>query len=198
MPCNAIFSTFDFVAASLHLCGVMRFTVLFFLFFVVFGCDHAEKTKADLLYFDLPGFFAGELGRIQSQATRADVLWEKDGKQERKQAVLVDWSETFATLKKLDMNKTAFRGSYSCDTLWKAGRQQIHYNTVGGTINPKTVVLDLEAGKVTRIEVYTADKNFLYSSEVRYTYVPDDTLRISGTQWVIFGKTHSYARSYWY
>jgi len=198
MLVEAIFSTFDFVTSSMHLCEVKFQTVLFLLLLTAFGCGTAENSANTPLYFDLPGFFTAELNRQHGRAIRARVSWEKDGEKEIQQDVLVDWNKAFSALKKLDMNKAAYRGNYRCDTLLENGRQQIRYQALGKTVNPKTVVVQFDSGKVSRLELTTADKNFLYNSEVHYSYVPDDTLRISGTQEVIFGKKHNYQRSYWY
>jgi len=173
-------------------------TVLSLLLFVVFGCNRSEKEALSPLYYDLPAFFDNEIQRQQGRAIRAEVLWEKDGVTEVQKAVLVDWKEAFSAVKKLDMNKTAYRGSYSCDSIRNQAQLTIEYRALTTAVNPQSVRLAFKAGKLIRLDIQTSEKNFLYTSEGHYSYVPDDTLRISGTQQVIFGEKHSYKRSYWY
>ncbi len=182
----------------LHLCRVKFVLVLFSVLFVCFSCQHTDDTLAIPLYFDLPGYIQGEIRRQNAKAQAVVVHWEKDGQVEQKTGQQIDWKKALAALEKLDLNRTAYRGSYQVDSSQYGEQLNVKYRASGASVKPQTLHMVKEAGRIVRLEVTVADENFLYTSQTHYTYVPDDTLSISGTQRVIFGKTHSYKRSYWY
>ena len=192
------FSTFEFVATSMHLCVVLHKTVFFSLLFVSFACQRNEKANLTPLYFDLPNYFKVETERQMGKNIYAEVRWEKDGVTEVKKEEVIDWKKAFKALQKLDLNRTAYRGGYKVDTSGNENQLAVNHVAQTAAMNPQTVRLQFASGKLVKLELQVADKNFLYESVVHYSYVPDDTLRISGTQQVIFGEKHSYKRSYWY
>lgn len=198
MPRTRNFSTFDFVRLRLHLCRVKSATVLFMLLFVCQACQRSEDTKLAPLYFDMPAYFQAEAKRLQTMSPAVEVRWEKDGEVELKTARQIDWEKAFAALGKLDLNRTAYRGSYELDSAKIGDREFIKYRAIDPAVKPQLLVLVKYQGSVQKLEVEVTDKNFLYETITQYSYVPDDTLSISGTQQVIFGKKHSYKRSYWY
>lgn len=127
-----------------------------------------------------------------------EIRWEKDGEVEQKQVQNLDWKQAFAALEKLDLNRTAYRDVFVVDSITSGDQQIIRYQASELGVKPQSLLLVKSQGRLVRLEVEVSEKNFLYESNTHYSYVPDDTLSISGTQRVIFGKNHSYKRSYWY
>lgn len=150
------------------------------------------------LYFDLPAYVDSEIKRQSGEAVAGMVVWEKDGVVEKKSTPSINWTKAFSALAKLDMNRSAYRGRYKVDTVFVGDQFEIHYRAQSGGINPQSVTLVYGGSALKSLQLNVLDKNFLYSSEVDYSYVPDSTFRISGTQQIIFGKKHSYKRSYSY
>ncbi len=194
-----MFSTFDFLLPSLHLWGVNYKILYTCLLWVLVSCQTDPSSRPAPLYFDLPAYLLKERNRQAIAVKTATVIWEKDGISEVKTNQPLNWEEAFKAWKKLDLNKTAYRGLFRCDTLAEQDDLLwVRYEATDLAVKPASLELLYRGTVVVRLEVKETEKNLLYQSAATYTYVPDDTLRISGTQEVIFGKKHSYSRSWLY
>lgn len=166
---------------------MMRSGAVFTLLFLALaGCKNPETKNPHPVYFDLAGYFKKEAAK---QASRKHPVLKKvvqNGKEQRKK-VSPDWPAEFSLFSQSDINKPAWRGSY---TVTKNGDFLI-YIAKTPDLRTRRIVVKKNGGKISYILISNVVNNALYNSVERLTYFPDSLYRIEKKQQVrILGQNH--------
>ncbi|MFN3939378.1 MAG: hypothetical protein ACK4IY_02245 [Chitinophagales bacterium] len=79
----------------------------------------------------------------------------------------------------MQLDAAAYAGRWQTDTTKFANGFTLSYHNTHTDLPMQTCVVQLENGAVTLLKITTTEKNLLYSTEKKYTYIPDSTFYIS-------------------
>jgi hypothetical protein len=136
-------------------------------------------------YFDLESYLKNQADYLSEASVVVNKQLRLNGEQENQRLQKVDWDKEFAFFKEADINKSAWRNSFSVDSLVDstAGKRSVVYTSIDESINVEWLKLNYDPGKrLTSIEARVAGKNMLYSTG-RYMFIDcfydkSDSLRI--------------------
>ena len=148
----------------------------------------AAEANTDFLYFDLKGYFAKEISRLQKLNPTINKTVSINGETENKVTTIADWQKELAIFVNADINKTSWKGSF------KIGRENgadIYFSD-SKKIPVKKVLVEKTDSKINKIEVIIDNKNILYQSEDTLTYYPDSLYQIKKQQKIRLLKPKKY------
>lgn len=151
----------------------------FFLFVISLGllsCNQREESRAnaDLLYFDIKGYFADEAVRLTKINPKVIKAVYVNGALETKTLKISDWKKELDIFASADINKTSWKGSFKAQNSPDAE----HYTSSSKKIPVKDVLIEKANGKIKKIQIVTSTKNILFTSGDTLTYYPDSLYQI--------------------
>lgn len=159
----------------------MKPAALLILSFFAFSCDNsAPQSAAKPVYFDVAGYVKGQ---IQTLSARKPTVAKNAfiNKQTNTQTTEeIDWAKELELFVQADINKPAFRNSY---TVLRPDSLTYQYTLKPTeeklTVRVLTVKLDPASSQPSRIEAVLKSENRLYESERRLLLEsgPDGTVR---------------------
>ncbi|WP_316738159.1 hypothetical protein [Pedobacter aquatilis] len=157
---------------------------------VLISCNQEKELKAnaDLLYFDIKGYFKNESLRLNQSNPKILKEVNIDGSTETKNLNLKDWDKEFSIFTNADINKASWKGSFKI----QKSKDKIVYTSSNRKIPVKKVQIDYQAEKVRKIEILIANKNILYTSLDTLLYYPDSLYLINKHQKIKLLKEKKY------
>jgi 2-hydroxy-3-keto-5-methylthiopentenyl-1-phosphate phosphatase len=154
------------------------YIILFAL--VLFSCNQRKEAEAntDFLYFDIKGYFAKEIFRLQKLKPIVNKTVSINGLTENKASRIADWQKELAIFVNADINKTSWKGSFK---IGKENGADV-YISDSKKIPIKKILVDQSALRVNKVEIIIDNKNILYQSQDTLTYYPDSLYTIKKQQ----------------
>jgi len=162
-------------------CAFMVFVAIMFA-----SCQPENRNETKIIYyFDLSDFFKTEAARLQAAKPTVKKVVELNGKTEEKTKTIEDWNNEFLTFSDADINKSAYVGKYTTDTLFANGKIfKITY--AANQTKLKTRLLEVEFDTVTaqpqHIHLTIETKNTLYHSFQTLHYLKNQSYSVAGRQ----------------
>lgn len=144
------------------------------------GCESAPQGgEAADQYFSLEQYFDREIKALNSRQPAVSKTVRKNSEREQRNLSTLDWETELKTFRNADINKPAWRDSYSIDS-------------AGGALTYKALEEDLRVrslqvhftpdGQVSAITIERKASNYLYASSERLEYYPDSLYSIERHQ----------------
>lgn len=155
--------------------------IIFFLSIAICcACNtpNAQPERKTITYFDVLGFFNGEINRLSKLNPTVDKTVSENKNHETKQIKINDWKREFKLFLAADINKTAWKSSFEItqkDSLTT-------YTALDEKIPIKKLSITKVNGKVVSVLVISQSKNILYQAADTLTYYPDSLYRIKKVQ----------------
>lgn len=131
-------------------------------------------------YFDITRYFAAEATRLTKLNSPVLKTVMENKNVETKQVFIKDWNTELDFFKSADINKPAWKDSYSVDT---SGGFLI-YKAKDQNLKTLELIVKKQGAKVKWILIFTRTKNLLYETREKLTYYPDSLYLIQKKQFV--------------
>lgn len=179
---------------------IITFTFLVLLVgIIVFatGCGSTsgnETASGNRLYFNLQSFFQSEIDRLTTQKIALQKTVALNGETETLQLPDVDWSKELWLFMMSDINKPAWTGKYTADTLQQTGKTQITYAANDPALRTQKITLLFEGNATTpaAVSITNSVENFIYQLSENLTYQTQHGYEINTTQKVTLMKQQQY------
>lgn len=160
-----------------------------FLVFLLSGCfSKAKEEPRAIFYFDLKGYFTRLADKLNQQNPQIYKTVSKNNSAESKSIKIPNWKEEFALFINADINKAAWKDSYSKDST----ASKIVYTTKDPDLKTQKILINLKDGKPTRFYIETKVSNLLYQTSEKLAFFPDSLYEIEKSQKVIFLGNNNY------
>lgn len=168
----------------------MRKTLKGFLFiFILSGCfSKTKETPRAIIYFDVKGYFTQLADQLNQQNPTIHKTVSKNNNSESKSLKITHWKEEFALFINADINKAAWKDSYSKDS----SASKIIYTTKNPDLKTQKIVIDLINGKPTHFFIETNVDNLLYHTTEHLEFYTDSLYKIKKSQKVILLGNNQY------
>lgn len=167
-----------------------HYFIAFFITSLCGGCLTSESKKLErkIYYFDLKTFFEGEIIRLNGKKTAINktVLYNKQS--EKKQIIINNWATELALFTESDINKTAFKNSYSKDST----ATKIIYIAKNQNLKTQSITIYLQNHQPILINIVNQQKNYLFNSSESLRYYPTKAYVIEKKQKLVFGNADFY------
>jgi len=133
-------------------------------------------------YYDLPNCMNHQVEALHRMGKRVRKHLTKDGQTQTVERGQVNWKEELELFIDSDINRPAWRGAFSADTVELERMYVITYRTDNKEIPVKSVVvtLDRESKQCLRLTIDRITENFLYSSNQKLFFTPGEGYTIKG------------------
>lgn len=133
-------------------------------------------------YYDLPKCMTHQVETLQKMGKQVRKKLTKDGQTQTVERGEVNWKEELELFMECDINRPAWRGAFSADTVQLERIMVITYRTDNDEIPVKSVVvtLDRENRQCLRLTIDRGTENFLYSSSQKLFFTPGEGYTIKG------------------
>jgi len=133
-------------------------------------------------YFDLPGFIDQQAENLQKKGQWVRKHVSKDGHDQIIERNDIDWHEELELFAESDINRPAWRGEFSVDTIDLEREYIVTYKTENKQIPVKNVVItvDRSTGQCLKVTVDRRAHNFLYRSDQSLYYTTGEGYMIRG------------------
>jgi len=153
-----------------------------------------KENQTSMKYFDLQGFFRADSARLTHLNPLILKSVKHNGTTESKKLHIPNWGTELSSFSESDINKPAWRDSYSIT----ADSNVIIYQALDSTLKTKEILIRKANGKVksimieNRVEKYVYKKKILlYKTLEKLSYFPDSLYLIQKSQTVrILGKNN--------
>jgi hypothetical protein len=158
----------------------------FALLFFFSACNNSvDTTKTSNFYFSLKDYFNTEAARLKQENVLVKKTVILNDKAETKNLKIEDWNNELLTFSDADINKSAFVGKYSIDSVFKEGKlTSVSYIANENKLKTKSITLhfsDTESTP-TSIDISLETKNTLYHSTQQLHYESKVGYSVMGTQ----------------
>ena len=174
-------------------CHLLLVVGVVFVFLFNSSCRNPETINSTQNYFSLHDFFKEEELRLAS----AKVILKKVNQlQLTKDSTLVqnpDWQKELALFVDADMNKPAWKNSFTIDSIKNDSSLILTYTAIEKKITIRRVVISFVNQKVKTIQIKKANANFVYTSNQNLWYTPKSGFKLEGHQKIVWFFETSYA-----
>ncbi|RYY37756.1 MAG: hypothetical protein EOP46_01420 [Sphingobacteriaceae bacterium] len=132
----------------------------------------------DAQYFDLKGYFTGEIGRLSKTHPIVSKSVSHNDTAQSKSIRISDWESELALFTGSDINKPAWRDGYSITET----PDSIIYKALKPELKVRELSIKRRSNKVTAIVILNKTKNILYNSTEKLAYYPDSLYSIEKKQ----------------
>lgn len=144
-------------------------------------------------FFDLEEYFKRQSDELSQMDVRIEKLMINNKDTQRVFLDNVSWGEEFAPFTHNDINKPAWKDSYSKDTIFDNGKiKSINYKSSDKNLAVKQIQIYFQNNKVEHIFIENSKKNYVYNSAQVLSYSPASGYIIEGEQDIILGKDLHY------
>lgn len=153
------------------------------------ACNKPEikETGARLKYFDLKGYFAGEIKKLTGLNPAVDKTVTHNFASEHKVMHIGSWKQEFNLFTESDINKPAWRNSYKVVTT----PDSIVYTATEPELKTRRISIIKKGENIGAIFIINRTQNFLYSTTDKLTYLPGKSYFIQKDQHVkVIGDNH--------
>ena len=171
----------------------MRILILLGLFFIVASCSKKPETKVPPTYFDLKAFFKKESENLKVTETHIRKKIYTGNELEEKEFKNIDWSKELRPFSEADINKPAWKLSYTVDTFYLQSQVNIVYKSKEAKLPIKKLEVILTNNKVAMIKIASEKQNSYYHSVQNLFYEVGKGYSIQGGQKVILADSSNYS-----
>ncbi len=164
------------------------------LFFVACAVPAVnDENQPDGTFFDLKGFFEQEAAYLTDQNIQVQKTIRQNGKEEKQQIAIKDWTQELRFFAESDINKPSWRDQYTIDTLHGENKMTLKYRSKDEDLSTQALDIELVAGTVQHILVTRNVDNQVYNSQQILTYVPKKLYKIYQTQNIVLLSEDDYS-----
>lgn len=129
----------------------------------------AGTVDTGMKYFDINGYFTNDIARLNRIDNSVVKTVTHNGKSETKTVHISNWSSELGLFKDADINKPAWRDSYSIvkDSTF------LLYKAKDADLKVREILIKRNKEKINWILIYTRVQNFLYKTTAKLSYYPD-------------------------
>ena len=162
----------------------------FVLIFLLSGCSPAEKenTSNQIYYFDLKTYFTKTATELNRKKPLVNKTVSKNELSENKKIKITDWKTELALFIDADINKKAWKESYSKDS----SATKIIYIAKEADLKTQKIEIDLKNGLPVKFKIITKMDNLLYHSTEELEFYPDSLYSINKHQKVTIISQNNY------
>ena len=162
----------------------------FVLIFLLSGCLPAEKenTSNQIYYFDLKTYFTKAATELNRKKPLVNKTVSKNELSENKKIKITDWKTELALFIDADINKKAWKDSYSKDS----SATKIIYTAKEADLKTQKIEIDLKNGLPVKFKIITKMDNLLYHSTEELEFYPDSVYSINKHQKVTIISQNNY------
>ena len=152
----------------------------FALIFLLSGCLSSEKenTSNQIYYFDLKTYFTKAATELNRKKPLVNKTVSKNELSENKKIKITDWKTELALFIDADINKKAWKDSYSKDS----SATKIIYTSKEADLKTQKIEIDLKYGLPIKFKIITKMDNLLYHSTEELEFYPDSVYSINKHQ----------------
>lgn len=171
----------------------MRNLILVGLFLIVTSCSEKQQSSINPTYFDLKSFFGSEAEKLKLVDThiRKKIVTGNDF--EQKEFANINWEKELRPFSESDINKPAWKFSYSVDTFYLQSQVHVVYKTTEAKLPIKKLEVIFKNKEVAMVNISTEKKNAYYHSIQNLFYEVDKGYSIHGGQKVILADSSNYS-----
>jgi hypothetical protein len=166
--------------------------ILFLLVMVVAGCTSPSTNNNSLAYFSIESYFNEQIKILSSDKAGLEKEIIKDGKNEKRTFLNVNWKKELKPFIEADINKPSWKRSYSIDSNSTGNEVRILYSALEPKLNVRSIEIYKTDNILSRIKIITEKQNAYYHALQSMEYIPSKEYIISGGQKVILADTTSY------
>jgi Zn-dependent metalloprotease len=147
---------------------VKRFTLVlgYFSLYLMMSCQPpAEKEQEPNLYYDVEGFIRDQIELLNQKKPMVTKQMVVSGVQEARTTKEVDWSKELELFIQADINKPAYRQSYTIQQPNPLTFEYVLNSEEDLTVRHLKVILNDSTGRPSRLEARLLSQNKLYESE---------------------------------
>ena len=154
------------------------------------GCLSAEKenTSNQIYYFDLKTYFTKTATELNRKKPLVNKTVSKNELSENKKIKITDWKTELALFIDADINKKAWKDSYSKDS----SATKIIYKAKEADLKTQKIEIDLKNGLPLKFRIITKMDNLLYHSTEELEFYPDSVYSINKHQKVTLISQNNY------
>ncbi|HVW98033.1 MAG TPA: hypothetical protein VHA56_18830 [Mucilaginibacter sp.] len=141
-----------------------------------------------LKYFDIKGYFAGEISRLNRENSPVLKTVKHNGTAQSKKVSIKNWEQELESFTSADINKPAWKDSYTITT----GDSITIYKAKEPDLKVREIMIKKTEGKVKWLAIYTRTRNMLYQNIEKLSYYPDSLYLIEKGQHVRFIGDNNY------
>ncbi len=138
----------------------------------LFACHPGKGGKEHQKYFDLKNYFTEQAGLLNAQKTGMEKTLTEGDRKQSKVFETVDWKAELQSFMETDMNKPAWKNSFTCDSVLKDSVCVVTYTSAEDFVPVKKVVITEENDTIKKIFIESEKKNKFYSAQVWMEYFP--------------------------
>lgn len=141
-------------------------------------------------YYDIAGYFKAEIAKQRKLNHPVLKTVVHNGVTETKKVHIDDWALELSLFIQSDINKPAWRDSYSVQS---GNDGSLVYTATDPNLKTREIVITRSKNNnIKWLMIYNASKNMLYQTSETLTYRPDSIYTIKKTQHVRFLGTNKY------
>lgn len=152
------------------------------------SCRPDIKQTGNMKYFDIKAFFTKEITRLQKQNEPVFKTIIYNGSAESKKVKIKNWAQELDFFKSSDINKPAWRDSYTIEKL----ADDLIYKAKYPDLKMREMIVKNENRHVKYVVIFNSTKNLLYQTTEKLSYFPGSAYIIEKQQSVQFLGTNTY------
>ena len=167
----------------------MRSIIYILVFnFVFFGCQNGDLNEGPKegdpnVFFDLKGYFEGEISRLNEAAPKVKKIANLNGDEEILEHQMIDFAQELDIFVNSDINKLSWGDKYSGDTTFQSGSiSKITYKVLDESLRTKFLEINFNDGQVSSVVVENAANSLVASSQQKLNYQPETGFSITHNQ----------------
>ncbi len=146
------------------------------------SCGSGEKAAGTVSYFSLQAFFQNEFTRLARDSIALEKeAWLNDHF-DHSFNPSPDWPKELNLFIESDINKPAYLGSYTCDTIDWGDSLAIQYRALEKSLRTRELEIRLRGDSLTGIFIAYEDNNPVFTASRTMRYRPGKGYSISGMQ----------------
>lgn len=142
------------------------------------ACENPGENVSKQTYFSIENYFKKESLKLNKRHPLVKKTVVQNESKQRQTIRIKDWQKEFGLFIQSDINKPAWRGSYTV----VSNKDFIIYTAKLPELNTKKIIIRKSGDKIGYVVIANSVSNFLYSSKERLTYYPDSLYRIEKKQ----------------
>ncbi len=164
---------------------ILRLIAILFLFT---GCNYKteEAARKQIYYFSLVNYFENQSSLLENKSIVKTVA--KNNVTETRKVTISNWEQEFALFVESDINKAAWKDSYTKDST----ANKIKYQAKVDDLRVRSIEIDLKNNKPAKITILNQSNNLLYHTTETLIYIPDSLYQIKKHQKVILLGLNNY------
>lgn len=150
--------------------------------------EDKQNSKDQVLhFFDIAGYFAGEIDRLQADQPSVNKELTLNEKTETLEMDDIDFSDELSIFEKADINKVSWIEKYDVDTIQTTGAiREVVYTATDEKLKIRKIELSFDQDQLIHVKVFNEVNSPVLQAEQRMEYTPGSGYRIEQEQKVRF------------